>query len=208
MDPREQLAKLFEQFPGIGRRQARRFVDYLIRVSPQTVDALTRQIKEARSNTRQCKESMCMYTLNTGETDSGLSPIAKNPKRDRATLMITEDDHDVAAIESSKSYNGQYYVVGELLSLVTDHFDEHSRASNLLARIEMGVKKDNLKEIIFALPLTTEGEHTKHTIENMIVPLCTKNGIALSSLARGLSTGSEIEYTDSATLESAIKGRK
>ena len=208
MDPREKLAKLFEQFPGIGRRQARRFVDYMLRVSPQTIESMILEIKQARSSTRQCKESYCMYTLKDGEKDTGLSPIAKSMNRDRSVLMIAEDDHDVAAIEGSKSYNGQYYIIGELLSLIIDHFDEHTRSGHLLNRIEQGAEKDNLKEIIFALPLTTEGEHTKRAIENLIVPLCNKYNITLSSLARGLSTGSEIEYTDAATLESAIKGRK
>ncbi len=208
MDPKEKLAQVFERFPGIGKRQARRFVDYMLRVSDSTVSDFVVKINDARSHTRQCRESWAMYTMSDGEKDVGLSPVAKNPNRDRTTIMIVETDHDMNAVENSKSYRGQYYLIGELLPLVADHFDEHPRSAHLLERIKKGIATDNLKEIIFALPLTTEGEHTKLAIENFVSPIATEASVTLSALARGLSTGSEIEYTDAATLESAIKGRK
>jgi recombination protein RecR len=121
--------------------------------------------------------------------------------------MIVAKDVDLDAIEKSRVYDGHYFVLGGSLPLFDKELESKIRSKELLRRIESGVKT-GLKEIILALSLNAEGEHTRESVESLLSPLVNKHGIEIYTLGRGLSTGTELEYSDSETIKNALLSKK
>lgn len=121
--------------------------------------------------------------------------------------MLVAKDVDLDAIEKSKVYNGYYFVLGSTLSLIEKEPESKIRVKELLAAIEKRAIKGT-KEIILALSLNAEGEHTREYVEELIAPVVKKHSLKVSTLGRGLSTGTELEYSDTETIRNALIGRK
>lgn len=201
----EELAQLFRKFPGIGERQAKRFVYFLLKSRPEYVEKLLEEIQSTRKNTKVCQESYQFFVADN--QSSTTSFIARDPSRDRTQLLIVEKDTDLQNIEKMRVYNGNYFVLGGSLPYLAENPEQIIRINELKAIVEMKIKRDSLEEIIFALSATPQGEHTEEYIQGVLQEIIKENNLKLSHLGRGLSTGLEIEYSDKDTFESAFKHR-
>lgn len=200
----EKLVELFKQFPGIGERQAKRFVYFLLRKSSTYRGDLSEAIKTITSHVRQCPESFQYFSPKT--KDQILSPIMLDTARDEGKLVVVERDSDLEAIERSGAYDGHYFVLGGTIPILEKEPNKAVRLSELLEQIGKRMKKQTLKEIILAFSLTPQGEHTEDIVRDAIRNF-TGGAIAISTLGRGLSTGSELEYADKITLGNAFENR-
>jgi recombination protein RecR len=195
MSPIDRLQQLFERFPGIGPRQAGRFVQYLLIATPGMRTELAEAISALGSETNQCKK--CFRWFARGEK-TGLCNICTNANRDASVLFVIEKDADIEPVERS-GFKGLYFVLGGTIPLGSEEPGKFVRLRELTKRAEDA----GLREIILGLSATTEGDHTRQIIQETL-----KNTVAkLSSLGRGLSTGSELEYVDPDTIHQALANR-
>lgn len=198
MDPIERLGTLFQKFPGIGPRQAQRFVQYLLRSSPAIRREIMESIRELGSDVAQCP--LCQR-FHSGKR--GLCSICSSNERDATLLAIVASDADLAALERSHTFRGRYFVVGGLLSLASDRMSG-LRVKELLNSMPKRIT-DGLTEVILAFPANPEGDSTAIRVKEELQESGT--GIKISTLGRGLSTGSELEYADPETLRNALENR-
>jgi recombination protein RecR len=204
MDPISKLAALFAEFPGIGNRQSKRFVHYLLKRDRYYLDELAKHISELKNTIRECTD--CHRYFTRTRTDTNVCMMCSDETRDRRTLMIVEKDSDMEALERSGTYRGQYFILGGTLPILEKNPDERIRISLLVDRISR--ENDNLDEVIIACAVTPESEHTAQYVEAQIAPLLHPTMTKVTHLGRGLSTGTELEYSDSETLRYALMGRK
>jgi recombination protein RecR len=200
MSPIEKLTRLFERFPGIGPRQARRFVQYLLTASPALRQELADQIKTLGRDTAQCKKCFRWYTKNLRQGSTlplTVCDTCSDPQRDQSLLFVVEKDADIDNVEKS-GYKGLYFVLGGTIPLGSDESSKFVRERELIARVQ----GDKPAEVILGLSATTEGDHTREILYEKL------QGFGkLSSLGRGLSTGSELEYADPDTIAQALGNR-
>ncbi len=197
MDRVDELARAFERFPGIGPRQAKRFVYHLLASTPGDRARLADLISSIGASVTQCSECRRFW--------SGAGSICQycaDPSRDDRLLMLVERDQDLLAMERSGSYRGRYFVLGGVLTLSGKG---GIRERDLVERVQRGCVK-GLEEIVLALSATSEGEHTSDHIRSLLQPLRTH--VRFFTLGRGLATGSELEYADKETLSAAFTNRK
>lgn len=199
----EHLEEMFRAFPGIGPRQARRFVYFLIGRDDVFRKDLARHIEELGAGIAQCSKCFRFYTKNG--RDQGACATCNNSGRDARTLLIVEKDVDIENVERS-GYKGLYFVLGGTVPLASEKPDEYARLPKLQKRIETD-SKNGLTEVILGLSATTEGDHTRLIIEERLASLSKERGFKVSVLGRGLSTGSEIEYADPETIRQALGNR-
>lgn len=203
MDQIQILAEKFKEFPGIGERQAKRFVYFLLHKNPSFVKSLGDEILKIKNSITQCPS--CYIFFQKG--NDILCEVCKNEKTDHASLLVVEKDADYLNIRKSKIYNGMYFVLGALVPIADKQTLSFVRTKELVKTIEKRIKDNNLKEIIIALVISPQGEHTDMYIRELISKIDGVENIKVSSLGRGLSTGSELEYSDSDTIKNAIKNR-
>ena len=204
MNPIEKLTELFEHFPGIGPRQARRFVQYLLAATPAVRGEVSETIKQLGAHTSQCKKCFRWF-VKEGEK-AGLCNICASTHREAGTLFVVEKDADMENVERS-GFNGLYFVLGGTIPLAAEEPQKYIRVRELLKRIEEDAAASKLKEVILGLSATTEGDHTRLILQEKLLPLSEGLAFTLSSLGRGLSTGSELEYADPDTIASALSSR-
>lgn len=202
-DPIEKLATYFKEFPGIGERQAKRFVYFLLHKHPTYVKELGDNILSLKEIIHQCPSCFLFFQTENGQ----LCSVCSNPKTDRSSLLVIEKDADFENIKKSKNYSGMYFILGGLTPIVNKETPSFVKINELLNTIESRAKKDNLKEVIIALSLNPQGEHTDMYLREKISPLQEKFKFQIVSLGRGLSTGTELEYSDSETIKNALKNR-
>lgn len=193
----EELTRAFERFPGIGPRQARRFVFHLLSAGAGDRGKIAELIKNIADNVRQCPECMRFAT--------GSGPVCNlcsDEHRDSKTLLVVEKDQDLQAVERAGTYKGRYFVLGGVLTLSGKGT---IREKELLRLVEEHSTK-GLAEIILALSATSEGENTIDHLKQALLPF--RDTVRLSVLGRGLATGSELEYSDAETLSGALQNRK
>ncbi len=184
-----ELVELFREFPGIGPRQAKRFAYFLMSKPKGYTDRLINAIQTVRNSVHTCPT--CFRLLTNKECSICTAP------RDK-TLMVVSRDIDLETIEKTGAYNGYYFVLGGTVPILDKSPEQRIRIAELLKRID----KNDISEIIFSMSLTPEGENTEQYVRSMI-----KKDIKMSTLGRGLSTGSELEYVDGDTLKNALKNR-
>lgn len=194
----DDLTNAFSRFPGIGPRQARRFVYHLLATTEHERSRLASLITTISTDVRQCSACMRFAPVN----NDTLCNYCADRSRDNTTLMVVEKDQDVTAVERAGAYKGRYFVLGGVLTLSGKGA---IRERELIRTVETRAK-EGLSEIVLALSATSEGEHTADRIRTVLSPL--RGPITLSVLGRGLATGSELEYADSATLTAALQNRK
>ncbi|HEY9585172.1 MAG TPA: toprim domain-containing protein [Candidatus Paceibacterota bacterium] len=205
MDPLNKLATMFAEFPGIGSRQSRRFVHFLLKRDRAYVSELVRLIEELKGSVFECIRCHRYFTKKHSEA-GGVCTICADPARDHATLMIVEKDSDLEAIERSGTYHGCYFVLGGTLPILEKNPKAKIRIVELLQLIEK--ESLDVKEIIFACAVTPESEHTAEYVRDEIRVVAETHLITVTTLGRGLSTGTELEYSDAETLRYALEGRK
>lgn len=201
MNPIDRLSSYFKEFPGIGERQARRFVYFLMQKHPEYVADLSSMIGAIRQNVSQC--TTCFHFFPGSGRDT--CDVCVSPNTDIGSLLVIEKDADYENIKKSGGYSGRYFVLGGLVPIVERDTKRKIRAEELVRAIE---RQAGLKEIVLALSLSPHGEHTDTYLRELLLPVATKLGITITSLGRGLSTGTELEYSDTDTLKNALRNRK
>jgi len=199
MNSIDKLSEIFSHFPGIGPRQARRFVYYLLHRQNGFSKDLVSAIENLKKEIMQCSECMRFFAKN-GHA-SKLCSICENNERDHSMLMIVPRDIDLEAIERSGSYKGYYFVLGGSVPILEKEPEKKIRLTELKKLIEK--KKGGLKEIVLAMNANVEGENTTDFIKN----LYQGSPLVFTILGRGLSTGIELEYADPETLKNAFLHR-
>ncbi len=205
MDPIQKLSSLFAQFPGIGSRQSKRFVYFLLKQNRAYIRELIAEIEALQAHTNECARCHRYFTKKYQE-ESLLCTICADPKRDHTLLMVVEKDADFEAIHRSGTYNGTYFILGGILPTLDKHPESKIRINELLALVNN--ESTVIREIILACAVTPESEHTASYVHNALTLLGEENDIIITMLGRGLSTGTELEYSDADTLRYALEGRK
>lgn len=204
MNTIDELAAVLARFPGIGPRQAKRFVFYLLAVPAGERAKLAALVSALGKNVRQCPE--CLRFHNGGGIT--VCTYCTDANRDDSQLMVVEKDQDLAAIERAGTYHGRYFVLGGVLTLSGKGA---IREKELLKTIGRRLSPrdgglTSIKEVVLALSATSEGEHTADRVRELLAPY--RDKIKISTLGRGLATGSELEYSDAETLRAALSNRK
>lgn len=209
MDSLRKLEELFAKFPGIGPRQARRFVYFLLNKSPSFIREFTQLVEEVKKSTAECSRCHRFFVRPSLQSQvSSLCNICLDSSRDQTLLMIVARDSDFETIEKSFAYKGLYFILGGTIPVLDKEPDKRIRLERLLGYV---LELKNLKEIILSLNATPEGEHTANVVKSALENILGKNGIGevkISVLGRGLSTGAELEYVDGETIKNALKNRE
>lgn len=203
MNPIDTLTEYFMNFPGIGPRQAKRFVYHLLTRDQSNLNDFADQIKGLKQQIKIC--TSCFRFFMKQHSIENLCSICSNTERNPETLLIIPRDNDLEVIEKSKSFDGRYFVLGGTVPILEKHPELRIRIKELRKRIESD--KAVLKEIILAANYNPEGEHTMEYVGEELNKLIAGTTIKISHLGRGFSTGTEIEYSDAATIKNALKNR-
>lgn len=208
MDIIDKLTEIFKEFPGIGERQAKRFVYFLMSRTPAYVENLSELVLELKKETKQCKECFRFFNLRDSG-DKNICEICTDKNVDSSVLMIVEKDSDLESIRKSRVYHGKYFILGGLVPIVEKNTKSRVHISELQEKIKKEKdKKNNLQEIILAFSISPQGDHTDQYVREQLKDLAEKLKIKISSLGKGLSTGTELEYSDNDTLKNALKNRQ
>lgn len=181
------------RLPGLGRKTALRLALYLLRREPDQAEALARAISEMRKGVKYC--SICH---NISEEE--VCPLCSNPARDSSTICVVETVKDVMSIENTGQFRGLYHVLGGIISPIDGIGPDQLEIDSLVERVAAG----GVKEVILALSATMEGETTEFYIYRRLGSL----PVEITQLARGVSVGNELEYTDEITLGRSILNRR
>ena len=203
MDTINKLTELFARFPGIGPRQARRFVYYLLVQDRSKIDYFTYLINNLKKEVRICESCFRFFIKGAGE----FCQTCADTTRDHSLLMIVANDSDLDAMQKSHAYEGYYFVLGGLVPILEKEPEKIVRLNELHERIQKELAGGLLKEIIFALSANAEGDYTAEYLRRELAPLADTAGVKLSILGRGLSTGTELEYSDADTIKNALQNR-
>ena len=211
MNPIQKLTEQFKEFPGIGERQAKRFVYFLLHKNPSYVKDLGDCINSIKNEIKQCPSCFLFFPANSIIQTETLCETCRNKETDNTTLLVIEKDADYESISRSKTYKGKYFILGGLVPIVTKDTPNFVRTKELLKTVETRAKdadkNKTLKEIILGLSMNPQGEHTDMYLRELLSPLQSTHNLAIHSLGRGLSTGTELEYSDSETIKNALKNR-
>ena len=188
----ERAVESFSQLPGVGRKTALRLVLHLLRQSTEDVDSFADAITRVKHDVKYCK--VCH---NISDTD--VCSICSDPRRDASVVCVVENIQDVMAIENTQQFHGLYHVLGGIISPMDGIGPNDLEIESLVKRVEEG----EVKEIILALASTMEGDTTNFYISRKLKD----KQVKLSVIARGISVGDELEYTDEVTLGRTILNR-
>ena len=194
--PSELLEKAVQEFsklPGVGRKTALRLVLHLLRQDTDEVMLFTETIARMRQEVKHCR--ICHNI-----SDSEVCPICSDPRRDESTICVVENIQDVMAVENTQQYQGLYHVLGGVISPMDGVGPADLEIDSLVER----VKEGGVKEVILALSSTMDGDTTNFYIFRKLAPY---TDVKLTIIARGISVGDELEYTDEVTLGRSILNR-
>ncbi len=224
MDTLEKLIEEFKKFPGIGPRQARRFAYHILHLDHADAEHLSALVGKLKSGILTCPRCFRFFSpkfkvenASADATPGGnrlLCGICLDQNRDQRTLMILTQDTDINAVEQRRIYNGLYFVMGKNAELSSLDPLTLPRLRDLEDRLraDANAGDNGVREIILAMNANTEGEHTGEIIERKLreisAPLPADKKFKVTALGRGLSTGTELEYSDTETLKSAIENRR
>lgn len=183
-----ELAKL----PGVGRKTALRLALYMLRQTEEDVDKLASSLSELRHDIKYCR--ICHNI-----SDEEVCPICSDKRRDSSTVCVVENIRDVMAVENTQQYDGLYHVLGGIISPMDGIGPADLEIDSLVERVKAG----GVKEVILALSSTMEGDTTNFYISRKLAG----ENVRVSVIARGISVGDELEYTDEVTLGRAILNR-
>ncbi|MBK5277430.1 MAG: recombination protein RecR [Bacteroidia bacterium] len=190
----EEAVNEVSRFPGIGKKTALRLVLHLVKENESRTYSLTEALNKLRANIKFCKTC---HNISDEEECS----ICKSHRRDRSIICVVEESKDVMAIENTSQYRGVYHVLGGIISPMNGIGPSDLKIDSLVERLTKS--NGEAKEIILALSPTMEGDTTSFYINKRISGFSLK----ISSIARGISVGGDLEYTDEITLGRSITGR-
>jgi len=182
----------FSKLPGVGQKTALRLVLHLLNQDKDEVERFSASISKLRNEIQFC--SVCHNI-----SDMPVCEICSAPKRDRSLVCVVEDTRDVMAIENTSQYNGLYHVLGALISPMDGIGPADLEVESLIERLKAG----EVKEVIFALSTTMEGDTTIFYLHKRLKDF----NIIISTIARGIAFGGELEYVDEITLGRSITTR-
>lgn len=198
----DKLISLFEKFPGIGARQARRFAFHILTMHESDTAELSRLIANLQASVVECTSCHRFFATQNGDICS----ICSSANRDHSRLLVVERDSDVAAIERAGVYDGLYFVLGGTVPLLNNKSTDKLRAGALKATVAKRQAEQSLTEVILGFSINPDGENTARFVESVLKEMI-EAGLTLSHLGRGLSTGSELEYADPETIKNALQNR-
>ena len=182
----------FSKLPGIGRKTALRLILHLLRQSESSVDGFADAVLHVRKDIKYCR--VCHNI-----SDTEVCPICSAARRDAATVCVVENIQDVMAVENTQTYHGLYHVLGGIISPMDGVGPADLEINSLVERVAKG----DIREVILALSSTMEGDTTNFYISRLLKPY----HVEVSVIARGISVGNELEYTDEVTLGRSIVNR-
>lgn len=188
----EQAVTAFTKLPGIGRKTALRLVLHQLRQNDADVDAFINAIGTLKHEVKYCQKCHNI-------SDADVCPICSDPRRDYSVVCVVENIQDVMAIENTMQYRGLYHVLGGIISPMDGIGPADIEIESLVERVSDG----DVKEVILALSSTMEGDTTNFYIFRKLA----SQDVKLSVIARGISVGDELEYTDEVTLGRSILNR-
>jgi len=203
MNPLDTLKELFTSFPGIGKRQAERFVYHLLRQTKEFRTQLAQTITELDNTVATCDYCKRFFTIKESQHDTACS-ICSNATRDTALLMVVASDTDFHNIEQSGNYKGLYFILGGTVPVL----DKQPAQKIRIAELKKRLQDKRLKELILALSTNPEGENTREYIMRELKTLQKEKNLTITTLGRGLSAGAELEYSDPETLKGALANRQ
>jgi recombination protein RecR len=182
------------QLPGVGPRSAERYAYYLLKSDSSKSQVLADTLKSLHINIKYCPKTFALI-----QADEDLSPLYKNPKRDKSVVAVVADPFDIVALEKTHSFNGTYHVLGGLVSPIDNIGPEQLHIAQLIKRVD----DDKVVELILATNASVEGESTALLIMQQLEG----KDVKITRLARGLPVGIDLEYADQITLKRALEGR-
>ena len=188
----ENIVYEISQLPGIGKRSALRLALHILKENPAKISSLVDSIENFKT-----KIIFCQKCHNI--SDSEICDICLNPKRDSSQICVVQDIRDVMAIENTNQFNGNYHVLNGIISPIDGIGPQDLTITSLIDKL----RTEKIKEVIFALSATMEGDTTTFYINKKI----SKFDIIISTIARGVPIGDEIEYADEVTLGRSILQR-
>ncbi len=190
------VARLIDEFnrlPGIGRKSAERLTNYILACNAADANALADAVRDVKSSVKHC--SIC-FNL----TESDICTLCQDPRRDASVVCIVEQPKDVVALESSGAFTGRYHVLGGRIAPLDGIGPENLTIHQLVKR----VRKDGVKELVMATNPTLEGDGTALFITNLLE----NDDVKITRLARGIASGSVLEFANREMLADALKGRQ
>lgn len=184
----------FAKLPGIGRRTALRLAMHLLKMERESVEQMTESIARFRREVRHCE-------LCNNLSDTARCPICSNPERDRTTICVVEQVGDLMSIENTRQYKGLYHVLGGVISPMQGVGPSDLKIDLLMDKIATG----EVKEVILAISTSVEGETTLFYILNRLRQY---PSVRVSTIARGIGFGDELEYVDELTITHALLNRR
>ena len=203
MNSLDKLVEYFENFPGIGARQARRFAFHILTMQKEEAADLANLISGIQANISEC--ASCRRFFSKNSSSSEICEICADGSRDHGKLLVVERDTDIRSIERSGVYDGLYFVLGGTVPLLESRENKKLRGGGLKSVIE--ARLSDLSEIILGFSINPDGENTGRFVESIVREIPASEKIKISHLGRGLSTGSELEYADPETLKNALQNR-
>ncbi len=191
-EPVSQLIDRLKRLPGIGQKTAQRLAFFLLRSSQEDALALADAIRNAKEKIHSC--TIC---YNITDTDPCL--YCTSATRNRKTICVVEEPHNISAIEKTRQYNGLYHVLGGALSPLQGVGPDQLHLKSLIERL----KGNTVEEIIIATNPTAEGEATAMYLSKLLKPL----GVRVTRIGVGIPVGADLEYADEITMLKAMEGR-
>jgi len=192
----EEAVSEISKLPGIGKKSALRLALHLLKREEAQTQLLADALVAMRTKTTYCRKC-------NNISDDELCQICSSPRRDQHIICIVEDTRDVLAIENTSQYRGLYHVLGGIISPLMGVGPTDLNIESLIKRIEQADEDNKVKEIILALSPTMEGDTTAFYLQKKLKPFETK----ISTIARGIPIGGDLEYTDEVTLGRSILSR-
>ena len=191
--PLQRLIDEFRRLPGVGQKSAQRLAFYVLRSSRDQAAALASALIDVKDNLGICAEC-------NNISDAELCPYCRDPNRDRTRICVVEEPHNILAVETTRSFNGQYHVLHGAISPLRGIGPEQLKIKGLLSRIEQG----DVQEIIMATNPTVEGEATAVYLSRLLKPL----GMKVMRIAMGIPVGSDLEFADEVTMLKSLENRR
>ena len=187
--PITRLIEEFSKLPGVGRKTAQRLAFHIINMNTNDVESLSKAIREIK---------YCSVCCNITDTDP--CSMCSNKNRDSSVICVVEDPRDVAAMERTREFKGQYHVLNGVISPMDGIGPDMIKIKELIQRLGT----QDVREIIMATNPTIEGEATAMYIARLLKPM----GIKVTRIAHGLPVGGDLEYADEVTISKALEGRR
>ena len=191
-EPVVKLIDELKRLPGIGGKSAQRIAFHLLRVESATIERLVDAIGDVREKIRLC--SVC-----NNVTDTDPCRFCASEARDRSTILVVEEPHNLVTVEKTREYRGLYHVLHGALSPIRGIGPDDLKIRGLLERL----RSEEVKEVILATNPNTEGEATANYVGRLIRPL----GIRVTRIAMGVPVGSDLEYADEVTMHKSLVNR-